>query len=341
MRKILVLSLIVIMLLTSGCAVQDYLKGYDANKSYSLLTEKEDVEEVEDLDDLDELIEDLIGEENITEEVVEEVIDEEIDETTDEEVDDDSFIKISVKENEMVKLRPKAVDADEDTITYTFSEPLNENGEWETSYGDAGNYLITVTASDGQVVTSKKVLLAVERVNVAPVIEGLESIVNVEEGDTLKLLPKVSDPNGDLVTVTISEPVGDDGLWKIDYQEHGSYDVNIKATDGELETVKSIELIVKKKNVPPTIDKIADIEIEEGEKIEVEPVVNDLNGDDITVTISEPIGDDGVWETGFTDHGVYEVTVEATDGVATTIQTFQILVNDVNKAPEIIDILVE
>jgi hypothetical protein len=329
-RVLLIGSLLAIMLLVGGCAISDYLTGDASNKSYSLLTEEEDVED-EDLDELEELIDEL--EEEIGEEAEEAVVEEEI--------DDDSFLKITVKESDLVRLKPKATDADEDTLTYKFSEPLNADGEWQTDYGDAGNYLITVTASDGDLATTKKVLLAVERVNVAPIIENLSDSIVLDEGDTLTIDPEVSDPNGDLVELTISEPVGNDGVWEIDYQENGEYEVTITASDGELETIDTIKLTVNKKNVPPTIEEIEDIEIEEGETVTIEPVVSDLNGDKVSVTISEPVNNDGEWVTGFTDNGVYKVTIKATDGPSTATKVVTVTVKDVNKAPEILDIELE
>ena len=79
---------------------------------------------------------------------------------------------------------------------------------------------------------------------------------------------------------------------------------------------------------------------DEGETVKITPEVSDVNGDDLKITISSPLGNDGEWETDFTDHGVYEITVKATDGTATSTKTFTLTVDDVNKAPEIIDIVI-
>ena len=67
----------------------------------------------------------------------------------------------------------------------------------------------------------------------------------------------------------------------------------------------------------------------------------DLNGDDLEIIISEPLGNDGVWETRYTDHGEYQVAVEATDGELTSTATFTLIVTDINRAPVIIDISLE
>jgi len=330
MKKTLMIgSLLIMIFLISGCAISDYITGIEENKSYSLLEEKELLEETEeDIEDVEELEE--------TEEVEEEIVD--IEEEMDEEAE--APIEISVKENEEVNLKPKANDADEDEIKYTFSEPLDENGRWNTDYGDAGEYLITVTASDGKLETTRKVLLTVERVNVAPEIKDVPDNIEVEEGDILVLTPTATDPNGDEVELTISEPVGEDGEWALGYQDAGEYNVEVTATDGELETVKKVLVSVKKKNVAPVIENLEkEITIDEGEEIVLSPVVTDLNKDEIELTISEPVGDDGVWETGYTDHGEYTITVEANDGTTTTTEEVMVTVNDVNVAPVIDDIV--
>lgn len=330
MKKILISMLLIAILLISGCAISEYLSG--EQETYSLLEEEEEIlSEIEELEEEGE-IEELLEELEEVEEEIEEV------EVVEEEISDDTFIKISIKENETVKLKPKAEDLDEDVIKFTFSEPVDENGEWTTSFGDAGNYLITVTASDGKTQTEKKVLLTVDRVNVAPIIESIDDI-EVDEGSILSLSPKVSDLNGDLVTVTISDPIGNDGRWEIDYQTAGDYTVTITADDGEDETVETINIKVKKKNVAPVIEDIGDVVMDEGDTITLSPSVSDVNGDDIKVTISEPLGNDGVWETGYTDHGVYTVSIKATDGEATTTREVQVTVNDINKAPVIVDII--
>lgn len=355
-KKLLIGSLLTIIFLISGCAISNYLSGDTSNKSYSLLTEQDKLNEQknneDNIDELDKLINETDVNENETQNVVEEtdntpteedteVVNEETNNTVVEEenVDEGSFLKLTVKENEKVRLRPKAVDVNNDTIKYTFSEPLDANGEWQTNYGDAGNYLITVTATDGTLTTSKKVLLTVERVNVPPVIEGVQDEITVSEGDILSLEPKVSDPNGDQVTVKISEPIGDSGTWEIGYQDNGKYNVTIAASDGELETVKKIKLTVNRKNVPPAIEDLSDITVNEGDAVNVEPVVTDLNGDKLTINISQPVGNSGEWQTGYTDRGTYTITVTASDGTAVTSKSFNLIVSPVNKAPEINDIV--
>lgn len=52
-------------------------------------------------------------------------------------------------EGALVTLNPAATDINNDPITFYYSGPFNESGQWQSVYGDGGVYQITVYASDG------------------------------------------------------------------------------------------------------------------------------------------------------------------------------------------------
>ncbi len=244
---------------------------------------------------------------------------------------------VTVKESEKVKLVAQLNDPDKDPINFTYSKPLNTLGEWKTNYGDAGEYVTTLTATDGKLTATKKVKVIVQRVNVPPKIETVSSLI-VNEGETVKLEPKVEDPNGDKFTITVSEPLKN-GVFKTDHTSAGEYDVKITATDGELTSEKTFKLTVKDVNMPPTISGLGDLTVKEGELVTFKPVVADLDATDtVKVTISNPVGDDGVWQTSYTDHGDYTVTVTADDGKVKVSKTVKLTVQDVNMPPEIVKV---
>lgn len=352
MRKVIMsLTVLIMFVFLVGCL--DY-KAYDIpadqvpEEDISLLDEIAEIEEQLNLgefeeesgeedvvEELEELNEEFEEEELwVPEEIEEEVVlplGEEMEDVADEDLE-----TINVKENELVKLNAKVDDPDQDKVTYSFSKPLNKKGEWKTSYGDAGEYLVTLTATDGKLTTEKKVRIVVERVNVAPKVTGVKDIF-VNEGEIVSFEPKVSDPNNDPVTVTISDPLRS-GTFVTDHTSAGEYQVRVAASDGELETEKTFKLTVADVNVLPEISGLEDVTVKEGEIVNVKPTVTDLDEDKVTLTISEPVGNDGVWETAYTDHGEYAISVVADDGKDKVTEKVIVVVEDVNMPPEIVEV---
>lgn len=245
--------------------------------------------------------------------------------------------RIEVEETQLVNLQIEAEDADKDAILYTFSPPVSANGTWQTGYGDAGEYAVTVTASDGENKVEQQVLLVVNKKNVPPVIKGLPEKLDISEGEAVKLEPVINDPNKDQFTVTYSSPLGENGEWTTDHTSAGEYEIKVTASDGEAESQATVLLSVKDVNMPPEITGIPNkLSIKEGETVSLKPEVTDLDNDQLEVSISEPIGDDGIWETNYTSHGRYTVTVTASDGKDTVSKEVELVVEDVNVAPKII-----
>lgn len=241
---------------------------------------------------------------------------------------------IKVKEDEFVRVQINVSDPDKDPVTYTFSKPLSKNGEWKTNYGDAGEYIVTITATDKKLATTKKVKLVVERINVAPLVTDLRDLT-YSEGEKIVFDPKVKDPNNDPVTVRVSEPL-QNGTFMTDHTSAGIYTVVVTASDGELETKKSFKLTVNNINQIPEVTNLKDVTVKEGETVKLEPKVTDLDEDKVKLTITEPVGNDGMWETTYTDHGKYLITVTADDGKGGKVtKNVNVIVEDVNVAPEI------
>src|SRR3989338_8521700 len=75
-------------------------------------------------------------------------------------------------ETDLISLQPKATDPDAQNLIYSYSEPLSENGQWQTTYGDAGEYNVAITVSDGELSSSQEVLLVVSKKEEKPAIES-------------------------------------------------------------------------------------------------------------------------------------------------------------------------
>ncbi len=282
-------------------------------------------------EELPEIKETEVEEEVVLPELTEESAPEELAPT-----DNQDLQVIEVDENEMVKLNVKVSDPDQDSVEYSFSSPLNKLGQWKTTYGDAGEYVVSLTATDGKLTTEKKLKIVVNRVNVPPMVSGVADL-RVKEGEMVSFNPVVSDPNGDEVTVTISEPL-QNGKFKTDHTSAGEYQVKVVASDGELNTEKSFTLLVDDVNELPVLTGLQDVVVKEGELVTVQPTVSDLDEDEVTLTISEPVGNSGVWKTSYTDHGEYFVTVTANDGKGVVTKKVKVVVEDVNMPPEIVEV---
>ncbi len=348
-KGVLCVIMLVIVIFLVGCL--NY-KAYDIPKEESTEDEANLVNEIaaieQEINEINtEEASEPIPESETAEEAVEEVEEltqevtiPEVDDTQKPVVAEGDLEVITVKENELVRLKARVDDPDKDKVTYTYSKPLSKTGEWKTNYGDAGEYIITLTATDGKLTTEKRVKLVVQRVNVPPIIEEIRDVF-VKEGELVTLEPKVTDPNKDNISVTISEPLKS-GKFATDHTSAGQYQIKVAATDGELGAEEEFTLTVQDVNVLPDVAGIVEnMSIKEGEVVEIKPIVTDLDGDAVTVTMSDPVGDDGVWETGYTSHGNYVVTVSVSDGKDTVLKRVNLLVRDVNMAPEITDIYVE
>lgn len=329
-KAVIILSVVLMFVFLVGCI--DY-------KAYQVPEEKDNQEEMDLVNEIAQIEEEL----GLTDSEVGDPEAELKDLEKEEEVvlpelgkDDNELQTLTVNENELVKLNVKANDPDNDKVTYSFSPPLDDKGTWKTNYGDAGEYMVTLTATDSVLTTEKKIKIVVNRVNVAPVIGPVKDIV-VKEGETVKFEPEVSDPNGDKYTVTVSEPLKT-GLFVTDHTSEGEYNIRVTASDGELESEKTFKLTVENVNMLPELKGLEDVSVKEGEVVNLKPEVEDLDGDEVTLTISEPVGDDGVWETTYTDHGSYVVTVTANDGKNTVTKKVAVEVEDVNKAPEFVEV---
>lgn len=348
----MIVTIFVLVIFLIGCV--EY-KSYDTDSEFDDTNLIDEIAAIEDelglnddnIDELDDIGEDLrdeeldngmILDEDILDEgsLEEEIILPDLDEEPEEVAYDDDLDVIKVKENELVKLNVKVSDPDEDKVSYTFSQPLNSEGQWQTSYGDAGEYIITVTASDGNLNTEKKIKIVVEKNNVPPVLDKLKDII-VKEGEVVKFTPSASDPNGDEITITVSEPLKD-GVFETDHTSAGEYRIQVTASDGEMETAGSFTLTINEVNVLPEISGLSDLTVKEGDIVRIEPIVNDPDGDSITTTIGQPVGNDGIWETDFTDNGEYLITISVSDGKDTVVKKINLVVEDVNKPPVFIGI---
>ena len=156
-----------------------------------------------------------------------------------------------VEEGDFVTLIPEGYDADQDKISYNFTEPLDSQGEWQTTFEDAGEYNITITASDGKNVVSEIVNLVVKEGNQPPT--QTKKKITVKEGEVIDLKTLVEDKDGD--ALTFSAKNFKDGKWTTDYEDAGEKVIDFTIDDGEYKVKGRIEITILETNQPPTIKK--------------------------------------------------------------------------------------
>ena len=84
---------------------------------------------------------------------------------------------ITEDEGDLITINAAAYDADGDTLTFTYTYPFDSDGQWQTSYEDAGMYAVTVTVYDGQGGSdSQTAQINVKDFNRTPIIESVNGI---------------------------------------------------------------------------------------------------------------------------------------------------------------------
>jgi hypothetical protein len=258
---------------------------------------------------------------------------------------------IIVEETELVSLIPSAEDPDQDELFFTFTSPLDDNGEWLTTYGDAGEYTITVTASDGSLTASKEILVIVSRKEEAPVIDSMapsEIMLVIDETQSILFNVLATDLNQDDLSY----------VWKLDgidigtdsefeyqttFEDSGSHTLKVSVSDNVFLTENIWSVTVNNVNRKPILEDIEDFDVRETETVVIQLDAIDLDGDGISYSINderfESDGNAFTWETTYDDSGVHTVTVSVFDGEEATTQEVIVNVQNVNRPPVILDIL--
>ena len=257
---------------------------------------------------------------------------------------------IIVEETEKVSLQTQASDPDGDALTFAFTSPLDENGQWQTTYGDEGEYTATVTASDGDLTSTQDLLIIVNKKEESPVLESFSpqsSSVSLEETQSQAFEVKVSDLNkdplayewkldGDVVSSETSY------TYQTTYDDSGSHTVKLDVSDG-ISSVSQIWAVeVANVNRLPILLEISPVSAKETDTITLIAEATDDDNSPLSYSISDArfAQEDNVftWATDYDGAGSYTVTVSVSDGEDSDSQDVQITVANVNRKPVIVDI---
>jgi len=272
----------------------------------------------------------------------------------------ENYGQIEVQETDLVDLKLPEKDIDGDEIKYTISGPLDDEGRWQTSYDDAGEYKITLTASDGELKERQTIVLVVKDLDRR---EKFDNIVkNVSEGDSIKIKFPKEDPDGDEISYESSGLIFDcelydnEFVWTTDYdvvqprqswinkklfklglrntnkEEQRTFVIPVVAKTSKSTDYFNITLIVSNVNRAPVIESVEDIEIYETENFHIIPKVYDPDGDPVTISFSGSLNTNK-FQTDYDDAGNYKITVTASDGDASVSTDVNIVVLNTNRFP--------
>jgi hypothetical protein len=236
-------------------------------------------------------------------------------------------------EGDLIKLDVKAYSPDGVPLTYFYTSPFNSNGLWQTKDGDAGKYLITVTASDGKLNSSVDVLVVVNPSNKPPVIDCPVDLY-VKEGDTVDLKCNFFDKENDALVIEYSGWMNSP-TYTTNYESSGDHKVFVTASDGYHNVSKTVVVHVENVDRAPIfLQHLKDMTITEGDIATLAINVTDPDsGDSVKLTYSEPFSSKGIWKTQIGDAGSYPISVVASDGTLSTKESFTLTVKMQNTAP--------
>ncbi|HIH12548.1 TPA: cadherin repeat domain-containing protein [Candidatus Woesearchaeota archaeon] len=247
---------------------------------------------------------------------------------------------LHAQEGDYIKIVPEVIDPDNDKIKFTYSAPLDEKGEWQTTFDDAGQYQIEITATDGTEKTIQKLLLIIENRNQAPF--AAQKRITVKETETVDLKKTIIDPDNDPLFYIFNEPFDRSGTWKTNYSDAGNYLAVFTVSDGEFEVPVRIEIQVLPSNEAPQIEHsfsdLTKITFQENQDLEF--YVNVRDKDTITYyweldgqKISEESS--GKYHFDYDSDGEHTLIAIVNDGEQKTTKFWDILVEKTNRQPKL------
>ena len=248
----------------------------------------------------------------------------------------DTFV---VQETEKVSLQLNISDPDADKLTITYAPPLDENGEWQTSYGDAGEYKPTITVSDGITSVSKQVSVIVKKKEESPKIEDFspkQKTLSIDEGTSIDFSILATDLNKDELSYEWfldgkKARDGEEFSYATTYNDEGTHKILVEVSDGATTINKEWKVNVANVDVESLLNEVKDISANENNIVSLD--IPDFEKYDLSYTISDPIGNDNEWQTGYDDSGSYKVRVHVEGKGFRRDKIVNVVINNVDREP--------
>lgn len=257
----------------------------------------------------------------------------------------------TVNENATVTFAVNADDPDGDSVLCvgdnlpagsTFD---NQTFEWTPGYNQAGSYIMSFIATDGELEDVESVVITVNNINRAPVLAPIGN-KSVTENENLSFTIGASDADGDTITYSAQNLPdgavfsGNTFTWTPTQGQSGSYQVTFIASDGQNTDSETITITVSDDDEhAPVLEPIGNKSVKENETLSF--TINASDADDDTITYSAQNLPTGAvfnaktftWTPIQGQIGSYQVIFIAGDGQNTDSETITITVNVANRQP--------
>lgn len=237
---------------------------------------------------------------------------------------------VAVFEGELIDLSCVIYDKEGDKVSYAVTGFMSDL-TYQTTFDDAGEYVVIVTANDGSKTSVKEISLIIANQNQKPFVSDI-SLIEVLEGQDVDLVVDAFDEDGDDLTITYPDRFDKNGVWTTSRGDAGTYEFEIEVSDGIDVVLLPVKVVVGKVNVAPIIDPIDTIEVKEGDLITLPIKVLDEDGDDLTIDITGFMTSE-TYQTTFDDAGKYTVTISVSDAKHTVSLDVSVIITEVNRPP--------
>ena len=243
-----------------------------------------------------------------------------------------SITTFEINETEKISLAPNATDPDNDKLAITYSSPLNENGEWQTAYGDAGEYKATITVSDSITNASKDVLIVVNKKEEIPEIDSFspeQDTLSIKEGEAINFKISASDIDKDQLFYQwlfdgkkVKE--GQEFEYDAGYDDSGTHKVLAEVSDGSAKVNKGWVVDVEDVDRPSVFEQISNKIINENQTLKIILSAVDPDGDIITYSVDRLPEGAALEENVFTWTPGFD-TVKKEDFIDRVVDKFSVL----------------
>jgi PKD repeat protein len=277
----------------------------------------------------------------------------------------DNIHNVEFSETEEVILDFSATDPDGDIVRVRYSDPVS-GGKWKTTFDDAGEHIVYISATDGQEVVTVPVKVLIKGKNRMPSLNIKNDKLTVNEGQEFTIHVDATDPDLDELDVTLDYlPPGAEFkegrfVWnpphdtvrnktlvgsflnKFPYFNKKFNDdskklwVEFTASDGEFSVKHPVQITVKNINTEPSlIDYLPteDVNVDVNFPVIFHVAVEDMDSDLLEYRWDFGISDDFIAgdtvERTFVVPGKKKVKVVVSDGILKVEKSWNVLVSGV------------